>query len=179
MVSTPSSTAKQHSPAIDVSSFKLTNVSVEVSLDHVNARIGDIARQLRAQNVPVEGLIAIRRGGAIPANLLATELQLPAEKIASVVISRYSEAGVAHPPQILEAAQIPNGGRNWVIVDEIAGSGDTLLAALDRYPLASTAVLHSYPEALSKKRADGAPLIDFYSQEVGSHVWIVYPWERE
>lgn len=164
--------------AANLAASVLTPISVEVSLGHVKGRVCDVANQLRDQGVNVEGLIAIRRGGAIPANLLAAEIQISKEKIASVIISRYSEAGVAHPPQVLEAAQIPDGGRNWLIVDEIAGSGDTLLAALDRYPLAKTAVLHSYPGALSKKRIDGSPLVNFCAQEVGSHIWIVYPWEK-
>jgi len=170
-------TQKPAENSADLRSLVLTNISVEVSSEHVKARVHDLAVQLRERS-DIQGIIAILQGGATPADLLAAELGISSEKKASVVISRYSTDGSAGPPRIHTAAEIPDGGRGWLIVDEIAGKGDTLLSALALYPQAEIAVLHSYPEALEKRRVDGTPLIDYYSQEVGSHIWIVYPWER-
>ena len=142
-----------------------------LSWDQIQAMVADLAAQGHGS---YDALLAVTRGGLVPAGLLAYHLQL--RNILVAAVQFYS--GVARRAQQPTFLQFPSDplleGRRILIVDDIWDSGKTIMAVKERVVAAGgtpvTAVLHYKPEAsLFPDRPD------YFVQTTSA--WIVYPWE--
>jgi len=131
-----------------------------------------VAAQIRRADFRPELIVAIARGGYVPARLLCDLLDI--YELTSIRIIHYRDGAAAQPRAALAApltAAIQ--GRKVLVVDDVSDSGDTLQVALAHlqgfHPIQlRLAVLHH--KAVS-------PLVpDFYGQKVRSWRWIIYPW---
>jgi len=119
-------------------------------------------------------LLAITRGGLVPAGMLAYRLRL--RNILVAAVEYYDEHGRPGPhPTFLQFPADPLlRGQRVLIVDEVWDSGTTIAAVTDRVRQAggipTTAVLHYKP---SNSTAPGAP--DVYAVETDR--WVVYPFK--
>lgn len=111
-------------------------------------------------------VIAVTRGGMVPACLVARDLDI--RTIDTVSVQSYDH-------QTQSAAQIlktPDGigtGEGCLIVDDLSDTGNTFKALREAYPEATYACLYVKPQ--------GKPLADFYAAEVTQDTWIYLPWE--
>ena len=142
-----------------------------LSWDPIQGMVADLAAQGHGS---YDALLAVTRGGLVPAGLLAYHLQL--RNILVAAVQFYS--GVARRAQQPTFLQFPSDplleGRRILIVDDIWDSGKTIMAVKERVVAAGgtpvTAVLHYKPEAsLFPDRPD------YFVQTTSA--WIVYPWE--
>ena len=133
-----------------------------------------VAQLASIPHEPYDALMAVTRGGLVPAGLLA--YHLGQRNILVAAVQFYS--GVARRAQHPTFLQFPADpfldGRRILIVDDIWDSGKTIMAVKERVIAAGgtpvTAVLHYKPEAsLFSDRPD------FYVETTAA--WIVYPWE--
>jgi xanthine phosphoribosyltransferase len=127
----------------------------------------DLAGRLRAQG-PFRGIVAIARGGMVPAAIIARVLDI--RLIETLCIASY-DGVVKGPLSVLKTAPREVGdGAGWLLVDDVADSGVTAEAARRMLPLAHYATLYVKPE--------GRPSVDTYLREVAQDVWIDFPWDR-
>lgn len=121
-------------------------------------------------------LLAISRGGLVPAGILAYRLDLREILVAGAVF--YRDDGTTRDAPLL--GQFPDdehlAGRRVLIVDEVWETGETMTAVLERVRAAGgepkSAVLHYKPES---SRVTGAP--DYFAAiERG---WLTYPYKAE
>jgi len=140
--------------------------------------IADLVRVL-SEKLPTDydALLAITRGGMIPACLLSEQLDMRNIMVAAVQF--YTTVGeTLDQPRFF---QFPHPdllkGQRILVVDDVWDSGRTAVAVRDRIRAAGghpeVAVLHFKP-ARSHFPGD-AP--DYYASETDE--WIVYPWEPE
>ena len=121
-----------------------------------------------------DAMLAVTRGGLVPAGMLAYHLGIRNILVAAV----HFYSGVARRAQQPTFLQFPAdpllSGRRILIVDDIWDSGKTIAAVKERVLAAGgtpvTAILHYKPAA---SLIDDAP--DFYVET--TRAWIVYPWE--
>ncbi|MGF1639830.1 MAG: xanthine phosphoribosyltransferase [Rhodospirillales bacterium] len=128
----------------------------------------DLAGRLAALG-PWRGLIAITRGGLVPASIIARVLDV--KLIETICISSYDgrEKG---PVEVLKGAPAAAGdGAGWLLVDDVADSGATAGEAKRLLPAAHYAALYVKPV--------GRPFVDTWLREVGQDVWIDFPWDRD
>ena len=130
--------------------------------------------KIKESNWIPDVIIAIARGGLIPAMLLSDFLDV--RQILSIQLKHWPIPG-----QILEKVELvyplPNvdlNNRKILIIDDIADTGDTLKFAKEyvenNYSCSvKTAALH-----IRKSRARYTP--DYWSVEIIGDEWIVYPW---
>ena len=141
-----------------------------VSWDEMARMVTVLAGQLRGE---YDVLLAITRGGLIPAGVLAYHLRL--RNILVAAVEFYTEDGVRGPaPSFLQFPADPLlRDRRVLIVDEVWDSGRTIQAVRERVARAggrpTTAVLHWKP---GRSEVDARP--DHHVVETDA--WIVYPW---
>ena len=77
------------------------------------------ARKLSERLLPAsqwKGIIAVSRGGLFPAAVLARELSI--RHVETVCIASYHDHNNQGELLVLHAAQVPNGGEGFIIVDD-------------------------------------------------------------
>jgi len=93
------------------------------------------ARKLSERLLPAsqwKGIIAVSRGGLFPAAVLARELSI--RHVETVCIASYHDHNNQGELQVLHAAQVPNGGEGFIIVDDLVDTGNTARAIREMYP---------------------------------------------
>jgi hypothetical protein len=145
---------------------------VIVSWEDLDAMVADLADRLAAEPRP-DVVLAISRGGLVPAGMLGYRLGWRDMLLAAVVA--YDEAGFRGHAEFL---QFPPDellrDKRVVIVDEVWDSGTTIAAVSERVRAAGgqpvTAVLHYKP---AQSRVDISP--DHHVAETDA--WVVYPFK--
>jgi xanthine phosphoribosyltransferase len=117
---------------------------------------------------PFKGIVAISRGGLIPAAIVARELECRLVETISVV-SYAAEAGSASVPRIIKSAPAAGDGSGFLIIDDLVDSGHTARAVRAALPKATFTCLYAKP--------DGRPCTDIFVAEVPQDTWILFPWD--
>ena len=128
------------------------------------------ARRLSERLLPAsqwKGIIAVSRGGLFPAAVLARELGL--SHIETVCIASYHDHNNQGELQVLHAAQVPNGGEGFIVVDDLVDTGNTARAIRQMYPNAKFVTVFAKPA--------GAELVDDYVIDIPQNTWIEQPWD--
>lgn len=145
------------------------------SWDRINSLVCDLTKQLKAEDYDV--VLAITRGGMIPACLISEHLDIRNVMTAAVMFYT-GEGETIDAPHFF---QFPSDsllyGKRILIVDDVWDSGKTAMAVKGRVLKAggkpTVAVIHFKPE--SNRFPDERP--DVIALETSA--WIVYPWELE
>ena len=121
---------------------------------------------------PWKGIIAITRGGLVPAAILARELDI--RLIDTVCISSYSSSETDGDKaqgelQLLKAAA--GDGEGMLLVDDLVDTGKTAKYVRELLPKAHFATVYAKPS--------GKPLVDTFITEVSQDTWIRFPWDME
>ena len=128
------------------------------------------ARKLSERLLPAsqwKGIIAVSRGGLFPAAVLARELSL--RHVETVCIASYHDHTSQGELQVLHAAQVPNGGEGFIVVDDLVDTGNTARAIRQMYPNAKFVTVFAKPA--------GAELVDDYVIDIPQNTWIEQPWD--
>jgi len=127
---------------------------------------------------PWKGIIAITRGGLVPAAILAREMDI--RLIDTVCISSYASSGSdAHSDgdkaqgqlQLIKAAAAAGDGEGMLLVDDLVDTGKTAKYVRELLPKAHFATVYAKPS--------GKPLVDTFITEVSQDTWIRFPWDME
>jgi len=143
-----------------------------LSPDEVVDACDTVARRILASRFRPEVIIAVARGGFMPARFLCDFLNL--EMLCSIRVQHYA-AGASKGKEAVVTIPLATDirGARVLVVDDVNDSGDTLRAARSYLePLGPaelrTAVLH-------EKLVTTCPA-DFSAGEVRKWRWILYPW---
>ena len=115
---------------------------------------------------PWKGIVAITRGGLIPAAIIARELDCRLVETISVVT--YDEEAMG-APQILKQPSAAGDGEGFLIIDDLVDSGVTAQLVRRVLPKAYFACLYAKPS--------GRPCTDSFVVEVPQETWILFPWD--
>jgi len=119
-------------------------------------------------HAPFTSIVAITRGGLIPAAIIARELNI--RLIDTLCIATYQDREQSYNEHILKA--ITNStGEGMLVVDDLVDTGNTLRIAKEMLPKAHIATIYAKPAGLA--------LIDSYVLEVSQDTWILFPWDSE
>lgn len=112
------------------------------------------------------GLIAVTRGGLVPAAIIAREIGI--RHIDTLCISSYDDQ---HQRELNVIKSVEGDGQGWLIVDDLVDSGRTAELIRNMYPKAYFAVVYAKPQ--------GKRLVDHFVLEVDQDTWIDFPWDLD
>src|SRR5215467_10222196 len=121
---------------------------------------------------PFEAIVAVTRGGLVPAAIVARELGI--RVIETVCVASYDHIaqgelrmlkGVADSIMALGGGK----GQGVLIVDDLVDTGKTAKLVRDLLPKAHFATVYAKPM--------GRPLVDTFITEVSQDTWIFFPWD--
>ncbi|KFI24710.1 xanthine phosphoribosyltransferase [Paenirhodobacter enshiensis] len=121
---------------------------------------------------PIEGswkaIVAITRGGLVPAAIVARELNI--RVIDTISVKGYNHQ-TQHPPMVIKAPQddLMGDGEGILVVDDLVDSGRTLELVRHLYPKAHFATVYAKPR--------GRVQVDTFITEVSQDTWIFFPWD--
>lgn len=136
-----------------------------ITWDHLHRDARSLAETLMADG-PYRGVVAISRGGLIPAAIVARELGL--RLVESVCIAAYDEEQRG-PPTLLKPPSAAGDGEGFLIIDDLVDTGITGRLVRDLLPRARFACLYAKPE--------GQPIADRWVTGVAQDTWILFPWD--
>ena len=141
-----------------------------VSWEEIERMVLDLAEQVRGE---YDLMLAITRGGLVPAGLLAYKLEIRNILVAAVEFYN-DDRKLGDSPTFLQFPADPLlRGQRVLVVDEVWDSGTTIMAVIDRIQQAggepTTAVLHYKP---GNTVVEARP--DHFVAETAA--WILYPW---
>ncbi len=116
-----------------------------------------------------KGIIAVTRGGLIPAGIIARELEI--QMIETIGISSYDDQTQRQARIIkgIDEKVVPDGGSGWLVIDDLVDSGNTAKTLRQMLPRAHLATVYAKPA--------GEPLVDTYVTWVSQDTWIYFPWD--
>jgi xanthine phosphoribosyltransferase len=120
-----------------------------------------------------EAVVAITRGGLVPAAIVARELNI--RVIETVGVASYHDYKNQGELQVLKSVNADliamNGGEGAgiLIVDDLVDTGKTARLVREMMPKAHFATVYAKPM--------GRPLVDTFVTEVSQDTWIYFPWD--
>jgi xanthine phosphoribosyltransferase len=140
-----------------------------VSWDQFHRDARALAWRLSA-SAPFTGMVAVTRGGLVPAAIVARELNM--RIIDTFCVQSYVGESTRGEVKVLKGVspEIGRGqGRGILVIDDLADTGATVKAVRALLPHAHIATVYAKPL--------GGPLVDTFITEVSQDTWIYFPWD--
>jgi xanthine phosphoribosyltransferase len=117
---------------------------------------------------PFQGVVAITRGGLIPAAIIARELDV--RLVESVSVVTYDEEAMG-APVVTKYPTAAGDGTGFLVIDDLVDTGTTARVVRGLLPKAHFAAVYAKPA--------GRALVDSFVTEVSQDTWILFPWDTE
>jgi xanthine phosphoribosyltransferase len=115
---------------------------------------------------PWKGIVAITRGGLVPAAIVARELDI---RLVDTICAASYDHQTKGDVQVLKG--IAGDGDGLLIIDDLVDTGHTARVVREMLPKAHFATVYAKPA--------GRPLVDTFVTEVSQDTWILFPWDIE
>lgn len=120
------------------------------------------------EKAPFKGIVAVTRGGLVPAAIVARELDI--RHIETICILAYRDDKTVGEVNVIKPLELENGGEGWLIVDDLVDSGITARHVREMLPNAHFASIYGKPKGLEQ--------VDTFITEVSQDTWILFPWDQ-
>ena len=123
-----------------------------------------------ASSGPFNAIVAITRGGLVPAAIVARELNV--RLIETVCVESYHDYTKQGELRILKGVTsevAKSGGEGVLIIDDLVDTGKTAKVVRGLLPKAHFATVYAKPM--------GRPQVDTFITEVSQDTWIYFPWD--
>jgi hypothetical protein len=128
-----------------------------------------LGEKIKSKKEKIDKIIAISRGGLVPARIISDYLSLP---ISNIVISSYTNLKQLKEPEVIEVANMDLKDKNILIIDDVSDTGKTFIRALKHFANEKTKkILTASPYIKPKTQF----IPDFYHKSIDA--WIVFPYD--
>ncbi len=149
----------------------MTNQKLILSWKEFEDQMVEVSKKIQEKKQgKVKHILALTRGGLIPAYFLARELGI--KSIKTMCLVSYGDTQKQEEIQHLTVDGFSEEIENvdeWIVVDDICDTGTTLSFVENKYPGIESACLYV------KEHRD----CNFYYKQVPNSTWLVFPWEKE
>ena len=119
---------------------------------------------------PWQGIVALTRGGLVPAAIVSREMDI--RVVDTLCVSTYDgqdrgDVSILKIPLAASEAK----GEGWLLIDDLVDTGTTAHAALEILPKAHFATVYAKPK--------GRAHVDTHVHDVGQDTWVFFPWDTE
>ena len=142
------------------------NRNYPISWEQLHRDAKALSWRLHDLNRTWKGIVAVTRGGLVPAAIIARELDI--HLIDTVCITSYDWQNQGDST-ILKS--IEGDGEDLLIIDDLVDTGGTAKIVRQMLPKAYFATVYAKPA--------GRPMVDAHVTEVSQDTWILFPWDAE
>jgi xanthine phosphoribosyltransferase len=139
-----------------------------VSWDQFHRDARALAWRLSGEG-PFTSVVAVTRGGLVPAAIVARELGVRVIETICVASYDYGKQGELQVLKSVDPALVSDEGAKVLIVDDLVDTGKTAAIVRGILPRAHFATVYAKPE--------GRPQVDTFVTEVSQDTWIYLPWD--
>ncbi|PIE61390.1 MAG: xanthine phosphoribosyltransferase [Desulfobacterales bacterium] len=140
--------------------------SYPISWDQLHRDAKALSWRLHDPNKRWKGIVAVTRGGLVPAAIIARELDI--HLIDTVCITSYDWQSQGESTVL---KSIDGDGEGLLIIDDLVDTGSTAKLVREMLPKAYFATVYAKPA--------GRPMVDAHVTEVSQDTWILFPWDSE
>jgi xanthine phosphoribosyltransferase len=147
-----------------------------VTWDQLHRDARALAWRLMDQG-PFAGVVAITRGGLIPAAIIARELDVRLVETVSIVTYAAGSGGTlieeekGGAPVVIKPPTAAGDGAGFLVIDDLVDTGATARVVRALLPRAYFAAVYAKPA--------GRDTVDSFITEVSQDTWILFPWDTE
>jgi xanthine phosphoribosyltransferase len=127
--------------------------------------VRSLAVQL-ARHAPFKGIVAVARGGLVPAGILARECNI---RLVETVCIRSCEEQIYAPEARVLKTFSQDAGLGWLAVDDMAATGRTAALLRAMLPQAHIAAVYA--------KEQGMAHIDSFAVKARQDSWLLFPWD--
>jgi len=142
------------------------NRNYPISWEQLHRDAKALSWRLHDLNRTWKGIVAVTRGGLVPAAIIARELDI--HLIDTICITSYDWQNQGEST-ILKS--MGGDGEGLLIIDDLVDTGGTAKIVRQMLPNAYFATVYAKPA--------GKPLVDVHVTEVSQDTWILFPWDSE
>lgn len=139
-----------------------------VSWDQFHRDARALAWRLSGQG-PFNAVVAVTRGGLVPAAIVARELGVRVIETICVASYDYGKQGDLQVLKSVDQTLVGDEGVHVLIVDDLVDTGKTAAVVRGILPRAHFATVYAKPA--------GRPQVDTFVTEVSQDTWIYLPWD--
>jgi len=157
-----------HDGGNEMAPLELPEKAFPVSWDQFHRDARALAWRLAGAG-PFHAVVAVTRGGLVPAAVVARELNI--RVIETVCVASYdhiSQGELRVLKGVAESIRSADGA-GVLIVDDLVDTGKTAKIVRDILPKAHLATVYAKPM--------GLPMVDTFITEVSQDTWIFFPWD--
>lgn len=120
-----------------------------------------------------DAVVAIARGGLVPAAIVARELNIrTVETVAVKSYDHQNQSGIKVLKEISQSVlDMAKNGAKVLIVDDLVDTGSTARLVREMLPGAHFATVYAKPK--------GREMVDTFITEVSQDTWIFFPWDLD
>lgn len=115
-------------------------------------------------------IVAVTRGGLVPAGIIARELGI--RVIETICVASYHEETEREALEVLKPLTqtiLSRPSEEVLVIDDLVDTGATAKAVREMLPKAHFATVYAKPQ--------GLPMVDTFVTEVSQDTWIYFPWD--
>ena len=120
---------------------------------------------------PFNGIVAVTRGGLIPAAIVARELEVRLVESVSVMSYAGESEALRAAPIVTKPPAAAGDGAGFLIIDDLVDTGATARVVRALLPRAHFACIYAKPAARDA--------VDSFITEVSQDTWILFPWDTD
>ena len=135
-----------------------------VSWEDMHRTTRHLASKVIATGKTFRGIIAVSRGGLVPAAILARELNI--RLVDTICISSYDND---NQRELKIIKDVLDDAEDILIVDDLVDTGNTAKVINEKFPNATFVTVYAKPK--------GKPLVDMYVTDIEQDTWIHLPWD--
>lgn len=120
---------------------------------------------------PFDAVVAIARGGLVPAAIVARELNIRVVESVAVKSYDHQNQGEIKVLKAISTDILDKSGGKILIVDDLVDTGATARIVRDMLPGAHFATVYAKPK--------GREMVDTFITEVSQDTWIFFPWDLD
>ena len=139
-----------------------------VSWDQFHRDARALAWRLSGEG-PFSAVVAVTRGGLVPAAIVARELGVRVIETICVASYDYGKQGDLQVLKSVDPTLAGDASARILIVDDLVDTGKTAGVVRSILPRAHFATVYAKPA--------GRPLVDTFVTEVSQDTWIYLPWD--
>jgi xanthine phosphoribosyltransferase len=148
--------------------LKMPEKAFPVSWDQFHRDARALAWRLSGAG-PFDGIVAVTRGGLVPAAIVARELDIRVIETVCVASYDHINQGELRVLKTIAESVGGGGGKGVLIVDDLVDTGKTAKLVREMLPKAHFATVYAKPM--------GRPAVDTFITEVSQDTWIFFPWD--